>query len=211
MSKMTNCKACGEEIAKGVKKCPHCGKDQRNFFMKHKILSGLVIIILLVIIGSSTANKPTKVGTTGSKPTSGTASDTSPAKTQTFSVGDIVKLDDYKVTVNKVYVVKGNEYAKPESGNEFLAADITVENISNSEQSISSIMMFKIVNKDGRAYDESLTGLTAAKAGQMDGTIGVGRKMTGVYVVEVPKGTKGLELEFDGSLLTTGQVIVKLN
>jgi hypothetical protein len=56
-----------------------------------------------------------------------------------------------------------------------------------------------------------LTGQTAAKAGQLDGQIGVGRKITGVYVVEVPKGTTGLELEVDGSLRSSGQVIVKLN
>jgi len=24
---MTKCKACDGDIAKGVKKCPHCGKD----------------------------------------------------------------------------------------------------------------------------------------------------------------------------------------
>lgn len=32
MSKLVSCKACEQEIAKGVKKCPNCGKDQRNFF-----------------------------------------------------------------------------------------------------------------------------------------------------------------------------------
>lgn len=45
----------------------------------------------------------------------------------------------------------------------------------------------------------------------MDGEVGPGRKITGVYVVEVPKGTNGLELEFNGSLLLGEQVIVKLN
>ena len=42
------CKACEKEIAKGVKKCPNCGKDQRNWFMRHKILSfiGAIIIIM---------------------------------------------------------------------------------------------------------------------------------------------------------------------
>lgn len=48
MSKMISCKACGKEIAKGVNKCVHCGKDQRNFFMKHKIIT---IILALAIIG----------------------------------------------------------------------------------------------------------------------------------------------------------------
>lgn len=132
-------------------------------------------------------------------------------ETKTFKVGDVVQLKDFKVTVNKVYNVKGDEFTKPKDGNEFIAVDCTVENISDKEQTISSIMMFKVVDKDGRACEYSATGQVAAKAGQMDGTVGVGRKLTGVYVVEVPKGQTGLELEFNSSLFTGGQVIVKLN
>lgn len=50
---MANCKACGKEIAKGIKKCVHCGKDQRNFFMKHKILSGILILVLMGAVGAA--------------------------------------------------------------------------------------------------------------------------------------------------------------
>lgn len=50
---MTKCKACGADIAKGVKKCPHCGKDQRNFFMRHKVISVIIVIIILGGIGSA--------------------------------------------------------------------------------------------------------------------------------------------------------------
>lgn len=49
---LVNCKACGKEIAKGAK-CPACGKDQRNFFMKHKILTGIMAIVILGGIGSA--------------------------------------------------------------------------------------------------------------------------------------------------------------
>ena len=52
MSQLVACKACGKEIAKGVKKCPNCGKDQRNWFMRHKILSFIGILVILGIIGS---------------------------------------------------------------------------------------------------------------------------------------------------------------
>ncbi|MEA4826468.1 MAG: hypothetical protein VB130_07525, partial [Clostridium sp.] len=72
MSKLIKCKTCGQEIAKGVKKCVHCGKDQRNFFMKHKILTGIIVLAILGGI-ASIGNKPKKVGET--KPT--TASTTS--------------------------------------------------------------------------------------------------------------------------------------
>lgn len=214
MSQLVNCKACGKEIAKGVKKCPHCGKDQRNFFGRHKILT--TIIALVVIIGGIAAagggNEPKKVGENNNAATTSTSNvENKKAETKIFKVGDVVQLNDFKITVNKVYTVKGDDFAKPKDGNEFVAIDCTVENISKEEQAISSMLMFKVVDKDGRACEYSLTGQTAANAGQLDGNIGPGRKLTGVYVVEVPKGTTGLELEFDSSLLTGGQVIVKLN
>ncbi|MDU1419404.1 MAG: DUF4352 domain-containing protein [Clostridium botulinum] len=53
-----------------------------------------------------------------------------------------------------------------------MAVDCTVENISKEEKAISSVAMFKVVDKDGRACEYSVTGLTSAKAGPMDGTIG---------------------------------------
>ena len=46
--------------------------------------------------------------------------------------------------------------------------------------------------------------------GQLDGTIGAGRKISGEYVVEVPTGATGLELQFDSSLIGN-QIIVTLN
>jgi hypothetical protein len=219
MDKMTNCKACGKEIAKGVNKCPHCGKDQRNFFMKHKIVTIIIALIILGGIGSAMGGKKdqgTKVAETTSANSKPATSDTKKEdskknETKTFKVGDVVQLKDFKITVNKVYNVEGNDMAAPKDGNEFVAVDCTVENISKEEQAVSSMMMFKVVDKDGRACEYSLTGQTAANAGQLDGKIGAGRKITGVYVVEVPKGTKGLELEFDGSLISSGQVVVNLN
>lgn len=46
-SLLKNCKACGKEVAKGIKRCPNCGKDQRNFFMKHKVLSFIIAVFIL--------------------------------------------------------------------------------------------------------------------------------------------------------------------
>ncbi|WP_253199346.1 DUF4352 domain-containing protein [Clostridium tagluense] len=218
MSKMVNCKACNKEIAKGVNKCVHCGKDQRNFFSKHKFLTGICAVVLLAGIGVAGHDKPTLVKPNDTAVKTSTAvaekvvaTETKSKEAKAFKVGDTVKLTNLQVKVNKVSIVKGDEYTKPAEGNEFFAVDCTVENISQKEQAISSVMMFKVVDKDGRAYEMSITGMVVAKAGQLDGSIGVGRKISGAYVVEVPKGTKGLELVFDASLFSSGQVIVKLN
>ena len=50
---LVNCKACGKEIGKGVKKCPSCGADQRNLFGKHKIVTGILALIIIGSIGSA--------------------------------------------------------------------------------------------------------------------------------------------------------------
>lgn len=43
------CKVCGKEISKSTKICPHCGKDQRNFFLKNKSILVIGIMAILFI------------------------------------------------------------------------------------------------------------------------------------------------------------------
>ena len=70
---LVNCKACGKEIAKGVKKCVNCGADQRNFFSRHKILTGILALAIIIGIGSA-------MGSGGkSSPAQAPATTTSPA------------------------------------------------------------------------------------------------------------------------------------
>ena len=45
-SKLTTCKACGAEIAKSAKVCPHCGAKN-----KHKSVLGIIGGVFLIIIG----------------------------------------------------------------------------------------------------------------------------------------------------------------
>ncbi|MBS5886193.1 DUF3862 domain-containing protein [Clostridium sp.] len=56
-NKLTTCKTCGKEIARGVKKCVHCGKKQGNFFLRHKILSVLMVMVLIGGIAAATGGK----------------------------------------------------------------------------------------------------------------------------------------------------------
>lgn len=86
---MKPCKECKQEISSSAKKCPSCGKDQRNWFMKHKILSFIGAVILLGIIGSAlggegddtdklTSTEPTTTSTNVSSST-GTEPSTEPS------------------------------------------------------------------------------------------------------------------------------------
>ena len=173
-----------------------------------------LIVIIVIIIGAANAggnDTPKKVGT--NQPAS-SSSESKEDKVETnapkiFKIGDVIQLKDFKVTVNGIRTATQDKdgIIKAESGNEFLLVDCTIENISKENQSVSSMLMFKVVDKDGRNYQQEI--FTDAK-GQLDGDIAPTRKITGEYVVQVPKDKKGLELEFDSSLFLGGQVIVEL-
>ncbi len=168
----------------------------------------IVIIIIGGIIGSG-SNKPKKVDSSAQvKQEQNQDKKDESNETKTFKVGDTIQTKDFKIRVNKVTTSNGSEYVKPEKGNEFVKVDITVENISKEEQNISSVLMFKVVDKDGRSCEQAITD---NQKGQLDGKVAPGRKMTGEYIVQAPKGQKGLELQFDSSLISNGQVIVTLN
>lgn len=97
---------------------------------------------------------------------------------------------------------------KPADGNEFLKVDIAIKNILDKEQTVSSVLMFKAVDKN---RIECKKEIFVDSNGTLDGQVGAGRKITGEYTVEVPKNSKGLELEFNSSFIDNKQVIVKLN
>ncbi|MDO8886340.1 Ltp family lipoprotein [Candidatus Oleimmundimicrobium sp.] len=60
------CPKCQEDIQLGAKKCKHCGADLRNWFVKHKIITGILILFVIGIIGSAMGgNKETSNNSNG--------------------------------------------------------------------------------------------------------------------------------------------------
>lgn len=57
------CKKCKQEMSSSSKKCPNCGKDQRNWFMRHKILTFLGIIVIIGAIGAANGGKNSNTAT----------------------------------------------------------------------------------------------------------------------------------------------------
>lgn len=80
-NKLTTCKACGNEIARGVKRCVHCGKKQGNFFSRHKILTVLLGVLVIVIIVATTGGKG-KPGNEGESTATNSSQDNENKKTK---------------------------------------------------------------------------------------------------------------------------------
>ncbi|MCB2309040.1 Ltp family lipoprotein [Clostridium estertheticum] len=135
MNKLIKCKACSKDIAKGVNKCPSCGKDQRNFVGQHKILTGIVVIIAIVIAsnigGESKPTTPTVATSTAvastTEPTKAT-----PAKptVPTEYISALAKAETYGDTMN---MSKSGIYDQltSESGEKFSkeAAQYAIDNV----------------------------------------------------------------------------------
>ena len=52
------CPKCGEEIQASAKKCKHCQSDLRNWFVRHKIMTGILALIGIVILMGAIGSGP---------------------------------------------------------------------------------------------------------------------------------------------------------
>ncbi|QIZ07578.1 DUF4352 domain-containing protein [Priestia megaterium] len=152
MAKLVECKACGKEIAKGVKKCPHCGKDQRSWFGRHKILSFIGAIVILGGIGSALG---------GGDDATSTGSKTAVEKKEaTFKVGESFKTDDLEYTITKVEEKDkvGNEYLnkKVSEGGTFVAVQYTVKNVGSEPVGMFDYPSINLVDEKGTKYDSDI-------------------------------------------------------
>lgn len=212
MSKLVNCKACDKEIAKGVKKCPHCGKDQRNFFMQHKVITVIGVIVILGVLGS--------VGG-GKKDTSSTATATKTETKQeetkknveevkdTYAVNEAVKLDDAVVTVTKVEKSNGSDYNKPKDGMEFVIVTVSIKNNGKNELSYNPYD-YKMQNSKGQITDQTFT--TVNTSTQLNsGKLAENGEITGTIAFEQPKGDTALVLKYKGNMFSNKEIKFTLN
>lgn len=146
---------------------------------------GLVAIAAAVMLacggGATASGTTTTGGNTGS------------SSTKHFKVGDQVKVgDNFVVTVNSVKTSQGDDITQPKSGDTFLIVDVTVKNVSNQSQDISSALNFDIQDATGQKYTETIVdGETPP-----DGTVQPGDLLRGQLSYEVPASQKSFEFSF---------------
>ena len=167
-----------------------------------KIMYLLSMVLMITMLGCGST---TPAATTPTEPPpaqkEAPAPDPTPGNTN-LAIGDTFNLGDLRYKVNSVRISEGgsNQFMQPEEGNVFLLIDMTVENQGSEEATVSSMMSFKLVDKDGRSQDFSISALAEAE-GKMDATLAPGRKVTGELGYEVVKGPQTFELE-----ITSGPV-----
>lgn len=122
-------------------------------------------------------------------------------KNETFRLNETAVFDDLKFTAEELKESKGEGFFTPESGKVFVGVKFTVENISDEEQSVSSMLLFEGYVDDVKC-DYSFNAACAYTEGTLDGSIAPGKKLVGWYALEVPKNWSSIELSVKSEWLS---------
>lgn len=113
-----------------------------------------------------------------------------------FYPGETAEQKDVKITLVSVTESLGGAYIKPADGNIFLLCEFEIENDSEKDISISSVINFEAYCDD-YSLNQDIMGLQAPEAegkGQLDGNVAAGKKMNGVIAYQVPSDYKTMEI-----------------
>ncbi len=170
--------------------------------MKKQVLSIISLLLLAVMLfaGCGGSDEPKKEinSTTSNQSTESTASE--PKKT-TFAVGETAVFENLKITATEFKESKGKQYFEPQDGKIFVGVKFTIENISEEDINISSVLLFNGYADDVSVGDYSVSAGMAFD-GSLDGTIAKGKKLIGWYSAEVPKDWKQLQVDFKPDMLS---------
>lgn len=200
------CKHCGKQISDDAKFCDGCGaatstvatsqsvvkeKKKKN---RHPILGTIVLIFgIFIIIGALTGgneSEPQKVGDSLS-----VTEETKQAEDKVFSVGDVVSLNDINVTLVSVTENNGGNYMTPSDGKVFIVCEFEIENNSDKDIAVSSIMSFEAYIDD-YSTTMNLSAMLSTEKSQLDGSVAAGKKMNGVIGYEADPDWTNIEIRF---------------
>ncbi len=163
-----------------------------------KLLSLLLVLVLsLSLCACALENAPTKeIGSAD-----GETSETTENKELTFALNETAVFETLKFTATELKESKGENFFEPEAGNVFVGVKFNIENISNEEQAISTLLLFEGYVDDIKC-EYSINAACAFDEGTLDGTLAPGKKLVGWYALEVPQNWETIELHVESNWLS---------
>ncbi|NLL00338.1 MAG: DUF5067 domain-containing protein [Clostridiales bacterium] len=214
------CKHCQSDIDKKAKVCPVCKKKQTG--MLKFIIIGIIALLVVGALLSGGDDEPKLIDTPKDKndeqyeetpneedtdSTDNTSEPTASPDKNSFSTGETAELKDVRVTLLGVAESEGSDYNKPADGNVFALAEFEIENNSDKDITVSSIMSFEAYS-DGYSTSTSIAALLEkGDKGQLDGNIAPGNKMKGVIGYELSKDWSELEIHFTPNFWTDKAIV----
>lgn len=196
-------------------------KDNKGFLARHKVITvlfGIVILIIILVIATG-GNKPT-VNTTPTANTtsssSGSKSTTKPPAT-TAHVGSTLAIGGSKglaVTLSQVIdpANGADQFTTPDAGKRFIAVNLTIVNKGTAAYSDDANNNVTLIGSDNQSYTsdfDSVSECTNFNDGSY--TLAAGESTTGCVVFEVPDAVTTSKVQFQtisGFSNSTGEWLV---
>lgn len=184
----------------------------KNWFARHKILTVLLALVVLggIAGASGSGNTATKVGDAGGNASSQDGSTSGETEKTKFKAGDVIAFDGKEVTVAAPVRNwnSGNEYIKPDTGNEYVKVQVTIAN-KGQDQATYNTFDWKMQDSKGVIKDVDSTAFSVDGA-LNSGELAPGGKVSGFLVFQVPKADKGLVLKYSPSFWTDKNIEIDL-
>jgi len=215
------CKYCQTDIDQKAKICPNCKKDQRGFFAKHPIITGILVLFVIGIIASA-GGSPDKTDTGSESKSTSTNKETTENNKPTVQenavpvakLNEDIQVGDVKWKVIKAWTASQlSDYSgavKP--AGKFLVVNVVVENLGKDMKTVSNL---KVVDDKGREFTSYSKSFVFQNLGADSlyilSNINPNVPLTFADVYEIPADAQGLKLEVgDLSLLGNGEGLVDL-
>jgi len=184
-------------------------KSKKGLWITLGCIIGAVVLCSVIANAASHSNTGTKVSETSSSTTKSTNDTTTSSQSpsqpsqQHFKVGDTVKVGDtWQAVVNSVKTDDGGEYSGLKSGDTYLVVDVSLTNLSSTEQNVSSILYFTLQDSTGQKYDQ---GIDINAGATLDGKVEAGQPLRGSLTYEVPASIHNFVLHFSPDIVGSGQ------
>lgn len=120
-----------------------------------------------------------------------------------FYVGDVVETDNLRITfVSAEQYQEENEFLQPKDGYEYWRFEFNFENISDTDQAVSSMMDWECY-ADNQKVDQTWLGDESG----LDATLSSGRTTQGSVYFEIPVDAESIELEYSISFWNSDKII----
>ncbi|MBY6414338.1 DUF4352 domain-containing protein [Rhodococcus sp. BP-252] len=182
---------------------PVATEPKRNWFFRHKILTGILALIVLVIVVTAVNSG------------SGDTSPSSPGASAPEATEPVVGLGTPVRDGKFEFVVTGAQPGVPSVGQEFLTetaqgeyvlVTMSVRNIGDQAQSFTTSAQ-KLLDGQGRQYSVADMATIVLDQGIAFEQINPGNSIEATIVFDVPVGTVPTQIELHDSLLSGGVTI----
>jgi hypothetical protein len=189
-------------------------EKKKNWFLRHKILSIILVLVILIGIAGAAGDSSKKTGS-NSQPSSNmntsSKSASSSTKAQTPKIGVATRDGKFEFVVKSIQCGApnvGSDYSTKTAQGQYCLLDISVKNIGNEAQSLYSGNQY-LYNAAGQKYSADDTATMYAEpidssSSSWYNDINPGNSVEGKIVFDIPKDQTPVTAELHDSALSGG-------